>query len=482
MPRIPFFAVRHEPPPLRRAVLMTLSFLLPLGVWCAVSYLPFLWHPLMELRLGGGAVFAVGDRIPKESWRDLVAADEEWFAGYKEHQGKVDVDGVPHFHTAPETDPIPGGRRVRRSNSKAIYSYGPALLQAGLITKEQERDVDALVPALKKWSEQSFAGQSWRISEDNKQRVAMILETFAAQPGPDGIEIPGEAVLPPAAPQGFPANPVFLPAPHEVAVAIVTGFTTAPPREEDPWLHERLVHSLWIVVKGFGLALLIGLPLGVIAGSFPAMSKLIEPVTGFVGYIPPPAFAALLVAVLGLKDGPKVGIVFIASVFPMIVMVANTVRNLDRALLEAAQTLGASRRSLVMRVIIPGSLPRIYDDIRVLLALGWTILIIAEITGEKSGLSAYMEQQGRYRHYENVFSAMLIIGSLGLVVDRFLAALHPLLFPWHGKPAAKWLEGIWWLVSYFPRLAAEDAEARDRALAERLGKNKHELDGEAGNL
>ena len=106
-----------------------------------------------------------------------------------------------------------------------------------------------------------------------------------------------------------------------------------------------------------------------LAGSFPSLSRLIEPFTNFIGYIPPPAFAALLVAILGLQDGPKVGIVFIASVFPMIAMIANTVRSLDQATIEAAQTLGASKKSLVTRVIIPGAMPRVFDDLRVLLAL-----------------------------------------------------------------------------------------------------------------
>lgn len=430
MPRIPLLAIRHQPPPWRRSTFMTLSFLLPLAIWSAISYLPFLWHPLVEIDSGGGAVFAVGDRIPRSSWSELEQTDVDWWRRWQA-DGGVASDG---FLAAPGEDAIPHGRRLRRQNQKAVYSFAPFLLGAGLISDEQERDLPALHAALKNWQARSYAGGDLAPNAANRIRMDVLLERL-----PDPTTVPDDAVLPCAAPQGRPANPVFLPAPHAVASALITGFSTPPPREDDPWLHERLLHSLLIVAKGFGLALLFGLPLGIIAGTFPSLARLIEPVTGFIGYIPPPAFAALLVAVLGLRDGPKVGIVFIASVFPMIIMVANTVRSIDQALIEAAQTLGARPVALVKSVIIPAAMPRIYNDVRVLLALGWTILIIAEITGEKSGLSAYMEQMGRYRQYDRVFAAMLIIGGLGLVVDQVLGALHPVFFPWQGRQPAGWL-------------------------------------------
>ena len=116
----------------------------------------------------------------------------------------------------------------------------------------------------------------------------------------------------------------------------------------------------------------------------------------------------------------------------MVLVVANTTRQLDKSLLEAAQTLGANRRQLIFKVILPGAMPNIFNDLRVLLALSWTILIIAEVTGNKSGISAFIDQQGRYRQYDNVFAAILIIGMAGLCIDQMLALLRPHLFPWVG--------------------------------------------------
>ena len=104
-------------------------------------------------------------------------------------------------------------------------------------------------------------------------------------------------------------------------------------------------------------------------------------------------------------------------------------------------------------------------------------MIIAEITGEKSGISAYMEQQGRYRHYEFVFAAMLIIGALGLFVDQILAGLKPKLFPWTGGKSPWWLDRMTHIVSYFPSLAAIAAKEKEAAVkAARHVRNEH--DGE----
>jgi NitT/TauT family transport system permease protein len=111
-------------------------------------------------------------------------------------------------------------------------------------------------------------------------------------------------------------------------------------------------------------------------------------------------------------------------------VVANTTRQLDRALIEAAQTLGASDRRLLTRVVVPGIVPNLYTDLRVLLGWAWTYLIVAELIGASSGISWYINQQGKYRAYDNVFAGIIIIGLIGLVTDQALAWLGRRLFPW----------------------------------------------------
>lgn len=229
---------------------------------------------------------------------------------------------------------------------------------------------------------------------------------------------------------GRPANPVFLPAPHEVFSAIGKSFTTPPRRKGEPWLHESLWHSVTIIFWGFLYSSLLGVPLGILCGSFHLFAKLIEPVVDFTRYMPAPVFGALAVAVLGIYDAPKIAIIVIGTFFQQVLVVANTTRKLDTSLVEAAQTLGAGRRQILLRVVLPGIAVDLYNDMRILLGWAWTYLIVAELIGASSGITYFINQQAKYRVYENVFACILMIGLIGFLTDRLLAVLGHVLFPW----------------------------------------------------
>jgi len=229
---------------------------------------------------------------------------------------------------------------------------------------------------------------------------------------------------------GERVNPIYLPAPHEVARAFYTAFTTEPERRGDYWLHESLWHSCKIIFWGFVYAALLGLPIGILCGTFPLVSQLLEPFVDFVRYMPAPVFGALAVAIFGLADAPKITIIFIGTFFQMVLVVANTTRQVEPALLHAAQTLGASTRQLLTHVVVPSALPGLYRDVRILIGWAWTYLVVAELIGEKSGISAFIYQQQRYRHFDNVYASIVIIGGVGLLCDQLLGFAGNFLFPW----------------------------------------------------
>jgi NitT/TauT family transport system permease protein len=232
-------------------------------------------------------------------------------------------------------------------------------------------------------------------------------------------------------PEGKPANPIYLPAPHEVARALYTSFTTPPLSQDGHWLHESLWHSIQIIFWGFVIASIIGVPLGVLCGTYAAFARLNEPFIEFFRYLPAPAFGALAVAILGIYDGPKVAIIVIGTLFQQVLIVANTTRKLDPGLVEAALTLGAKKAgTLLRRVVIPGILPDLYRDQRILLGWAWTYLIVAELIGTSSGITWFITQQARYQHFDNVFAAIIIIGIIGLGTDMLLALAGRRLFPW----------------------------------------------------
>lgn len=236
-------------------------------------------------------------------------------------------------------------------------------------------------------------------------------------------------------PQGQLVNPIYLPAPHEVAKALVTSFMTPPVQENGPWFHESLWQSIKLVFTAFFFASIVGIPLGILCGFSRIISQLTEPFVEFFRYLPAPAFGALAVAILGINDAPKIAIIVIGTLFQQILIIANTTRMVDRSLIEAGFTLGTNKLKSLFHVVIPAALPDIYRDLRVLLGWAWTYLIVAELIGTTSGITWFITQQARYQNFDNVYAAILIIGVIGLVCDVVLMKLGQRMFKW--KSGAK---------------------------------------------
>ncbi|HEY4075363.1 MAG TPA: ABC transporter permease [Rhizomicrobium sp.] len=233
-----------------------------------------------------------------------------------------------------------------------------------------------------------------------------------------------------AVPQGHPANPIYLPAPDEVARAFYTSFTTPPQTTDGEWLSQSLWHSIQIIFWGFVISSIIGVPLGVLCGTYAAIARISEPFIEFFRYLPAPAFGALAVAILGIYDGPKITIIVIGTLFQQVLIISNTTRKLDIALVEASLTLGARNSQLLWHVVLPGILPDLYRDQRILLGWAWTYLIVAELIGTTSGITWFITQQARYQHFANVYAAIMMIGIIGLGFDMILAAIGRRVFPY----------------------------------------------------
>lgn len=231
-------------------------------------------------------------------------------------------------------------------------------------------------------------------------------------------------------PQGIPTNPVYLPTPEEVLSAFVHAFTSSAPVGAEHSITQAFGHSIRIIFWGFVISSVIGVPLGILCGSIPAVAQLVEPSVDFFRYLPAPAFGALAVAILGIYDAPKIAIIVIGTLFQQILVIANTTRKLDFSLVEASRTLGAKGLRLLFRVVIPGIFPDLYRDQRILLGWAWTYLIVAELIGTSSGITWFITQQARYQHFDNVFAAMALIGIVGLSTDMLLGYAGRYLFAW----------------------------------------------------
>jgi len=216
---------------------------------------------------------------------------------------------------------------------------------------------------------------------------------------------------------------VFMPGPGTVVTRIVSWWT------EDNLLGDAGI-SIMRVVTGWALAALVALPLGLFIGSWRAMQALLEPLTDFIRYMPAVAFVPLVMLWVGIDEGAKVAIIFIGTFFQMVLMVAEDVRRVPMAQIEAAQTMGATRAEVVEQVIIPSAKPALLDTLRVTMGWAWTYLVVAELVAANSGLGFAILKAQRFLQTDKIFAGILLIGLIGLAIDQGFRFLHRRAFPW----------------------------------------------------
>jgi len=222
-------------------------------------------------------------------------------------------------------------------------------------------------------------------------------------------------------------NPVFLPGPDKVLVRIATWAM------EDDLLGDAAISTMR-VVAGWALSALLAVPLGLLIGSWRAVQALLEPLTDFIRYMPAVAFIPLVMLWVGIDEGAKVAIIFIGTFFQMVLMVAEDVRRVPMAQIEAAQTMGATRREVLEKVILPSAKPALLDTLRITMGWAWTYLVVAELVAANSGLGFAILKAQRFLQTDKIFAGILLIGFIGLAIDQLFRLLHRKAFPWlHGR-------------------------------------------------
>jgi NitT/TauT family transport system permease protein len=218
-------------------------------------------------------------------------------------------------------------------------------------------------------------------------------------------------------------DPVFLPGPAKVATRVASWFSG------DDLLGDVAI-STWRVVAGWALSAAIALPLGLCIGSWRAVQALLEPLTDFVRYMPAVAFIPLVMLWVGIGEGAKVAIIFIGTFFQMVLMVAEDVRRVPMPQIEAAQTMGATTREVVEKVILPSAKPALLDTLRITMGWAWTYLVVAELVAANSGLGFSILKAQRFLQTDKIFAGILLIGFIGLGIDQLFRLAHRKAFPW----------------------------------------------------
>jgi len=218
-------------------------------------------------------------------------------------------------------------------------------------------------------------------------------------------------------------NKVFLPGPGDVALRLWHWWS------EDN-LSADIGISVFRVVAGWALSALIAVPLGLLIGTYRSVQALLEPLTDFIRYMPAVAFIPLVMLWIGIDESSKVAIIFIGTFFQMVLMVAEDVRRVPMAQIEAAQTMGATRGEILEQVIFASARPALLDTLRVTMGWAWTYLVVAELVAANSGLGYAIIKAQRFLQTDKIFAGILLIGAIGLAIDQAFRLAHRMAFPW----------------------------------------------------
>ncbi|MEV1175324.1 ABC transporter permease [Nonomuraea sp. NPDC049784] len=201
----------------------------------------------------------------------------------------------------------------------------------------------------------------------------------------------------------------------------------------DGTLLEDALASLRRVLLGFLLGTLLAVPVGFLMGWYATARGLLEPYVQFFRTIPPLAIIPLAIVLLGIGEVPKVFVIFLAAFLSSVVATFQGVVDVDKTLINAARVLGASDRTIFLKVVVPASTPFILVGMRVGLGSAWGTLVAAELIAAQEGLGFRMQQAQLYYDLSTIFVGLITIGVLGLLMDRLLLLAERHLTDWQER-------------------------------------------------
>lgn len=223
---------------------------------------------------------------------------------------------------------------------------------------------------------------------------------------------------------------VFLPSPQAVLEKAVTVSTVG---YVDGTLWQHLAASVGRVAAALVLAVSVGVPVGIAIGASPIGRGIFDPLLEFLRPIPPLAYLPLVVIWLGIGEMSKVLVIAIAMLAPIALSTAAGVRAASRERINAARTLGASRRQVLRHVVLPSALPQIFTGLRIALGAGWTTLVAAELIAATEGLGFMIQSAAQFLVTEVVVLGIFVIAAIAFVIEFALRKLEKRLIPWSGK-------------------------------------------------
>ncbi|TDC48909.1 ABC transporter permease [Actinomadura sp. KC345] len=204
---------------------------------------------------------------------------------------------------------------------------------------------------------------------------------------------------------------------------------------QDTWLFERVgsdvVPSLVNMFAGFALAIVVGVPLGVLVGLVRPLRTALAPVIEFLRAIPPPALIPFGIVVLGVGTGMKVFIILMVGLFPILMHTVDGVRGVDPGLLDSARAYRVPWHDRLLRVVLPAAAPQIFAGTRVALSLSLILMVISEMVASTRGIGYFILEAQRTFAIPEMWSGMVLLGILGYLLNLAFGAIERRALRWH---------------------------------------------------
>lgn len=218
-------------------------------------------------------------------------------------------------------------------------------------------------------------------------------------------------------------RPLFLPPPSAV---LAEGLRQV----KEGVLYLDASSSIYRIFMGWGFATLFAVPIGFLMGNFKFFEGLFEPFIDTVRYMPVVALIPLTILWAGIGDFQKFLILFIGTFFQQVLMIMDDVKKVPMNLVRVGQTLGLSRFEILRTIVLPASMPGIWDTFRITMGWTWTYLVVAELVAAENGLGRRIMDAQRYLATDTIIFGILFIGLLGLITDYFFKITGNLFFSW----------------------------------------------------
>lgn len=181
------------------------------------------------------------------------------------------------------------------------------------------------------------------------------------------------------------------------------------------------------------LAIIIGIPLGLLSGYVPTIKAIIDPIIQFIRPIPPLAYYTLLILWLGIGEISKISLLFLAAIPPIYIACFDAVKKVDKEYLQSAASLGANSKQLFIHIIFPAALPDIFTGIRSAVGVAYTTIISAEMIASTTGIGWMIIDASHYLKSDVMFVGIILLGVTGILLDMIIKNAEKALVKWSGQ-------------------------------------------------